>query len=91
MHAAHREQCRGLRRQHQNLQRNGHGLQARQHFQAIELGDADVQYDQVWWGLTDKLHGVNAIVRFTDHPVSLVLQQHPYRQAYNGMVINNKD
>ncbi|MNN61598.1 hypothetical protein D3C81_1768420 [compost metagenome] len=91
MHASNGEQRRALRRQHQDLQGDIHRVEAGQHFQAIELGDADIENDQVWQAFTHHLHGIDPVVGFTHDAVPLVFQQHPNGQANDRMIVDYKN
>ncbi|MNP65264.1 hypothetical protein D3C76_1608420 [compost metagenome] len=58
--------------EYQYFQRGVHCVETGQHLQAIQLGDADVEYDQIGHAFANHLHGVYPVVSFTDDFVTFM-------------------
>ncbi|MNR45410.1 hypothetical protein D3C85_1642540 [compost metagenome] len=66
-------------------------METREHFQAVQPRNADVEDDQVRQAFADHLHGVYAVVRFTDHSIAFILQKHAHRQADDRVIVDDED
>ncbi|MNE49701.1 hypothetical protein D3C80_1442400 [compost metagenome] len=58
--------------------------------QTVELGNADVENDQVGFLLAHQPHGIDAIVGFTDHIQVFALEQHANGEADNRVIIDDQ-
>lgn len=80
-----------MRRQHQNLGRLRHGLDAGDYLKAIEPGHGDIEDDQVRAQLTRQPHRVNTIVCLADDIEPFLAQQHAHGGSDERMVVNHHD
>ncbi|MNH29363.1 hypothetical protein D3C79_895900 [compost metagenome] len=80
-----------LGRQHQYLDTGIIGGQPGDDLQAIKLGDADIQNDDVRAMLPRQLQRVHAVIRLRNDFITMPLHQHAYSQANDRMIIHDQD
>lgn len=89
--AALAERLCGLRSEYQHLAAQSQGLDPRDHGQAIEFGNADVENHHVRFVLPDQLDGIHAIVRLGHHLQTMLFQQDAHGEADDGVVVDDQD
>ncbi|MCY1420926.1 hypothetical protein D9M71_365640 [compost metagenome] len=90
LHAAHGKMPGCLGRQHQYLDTGIIGGQPGDDLQAIKLGDADIQNDDVRAMLPRQLQRVHAVIRLRNDFITMPLHQHAYSQANDRMIIHDQ-
>lgn len=85
------ERLCGLRSEYQHLAAQFQGLDPRDHGQAIEFGNADVENHHVRFVLPDQLDGIHAIVRLGHHLQTMLFQQDAHGEADDGVVVDDQD
>ncbi|MNN95442.1 hypothetical protein D3C81_2142490 [compost metagenome] len=77
-----------MRGQYQDAWVEGLVLEAGNDFKAVQLGNANVEDDQVRFQLAYQVNGIDAVLGLTDHVQLLALKQHSDRKADYRVVVD---
>ncbi|MNE63066.1 hypothetical protein D3C80_1583930 [compost metagenome] len=79
-----------LRRQYENLHPWTGGVEPGDDLKTIELGNADIQNDDIRAMLARQLQRIYTIVCLRDDLIAMSLHQHAYSQANDRVIIHDQ-